>query len=351
MAFLPSSSLLISALTVILAFTPFSQVLSHPAPQDAAVRTVYQFPNLTSLENIAVRSNGQLLVAVISSAELYQVDPFNNKGASLVHRFPGALSTLGIAEVEPDIFAIIVANYTPGVPTVNGSGSIWRVDLRSFKCSDNGDVTSQPTVTKIASIPESLLPNGLALLAPGSPYILVADSGLGAVWRVNFHTGEYVKTLSHPLMLPSPEVDLKIGINGVHIFRSTLYFTNTVLDGGFFAKVPIHLFGPNAGTAAGDYVVVSKNGFGDDFVMDKNGNAYIAQNVKSGVQLVTPDGKFSVIAGNENSTALAGDAALQFGRTTRDKNVLYVVTSGNSGILLPGLPEGGKVVAIDIARL
>src|SRR5712664_3696486 len=40
------------------------------------IRQLCEFPNVTWIENIAVRSNGQLLVKPFTSPELYQIDPF-----------------------------------------------------------------------------------------------------------------------------------------------------------------------------------------------------------------------------------------------------------------------------------
>ena len=88
-------------------FSPCLLALSHrvsAAPYSysslkSPVRTTYQFPNETWVENIAVRSSGQLLVTIITSPDLYQVDLFSSAPASLVHSFPHAQSTLGITEV------------------------------------------------------------------------------------------------------------------------------------------------------------------------------------------------------------------------------------------------------------
>lgn len=76
------------------------------------LRDVWQFPNETWIENIAIRSNGQLLVTLLSTPELYQVNPTGTQEPTLVYRFPEALGLLGIAELESDVFGVISGNFS-----------------------------------------------------------------------------------------------------------------------------------------------------------------------------------------------------------------------------------------------
>jgi hypothetical protein len=65
------------------------------------------------MENIAVRSNGQLLVILIISSNLYQIDPFHqNPTPKLGAQFPEALEILRIAEIEEDACAIPKGNFS-----------------------------------------------------------------------------------------------------------------------------------------------------------------------------------------------------------------------------------------------
>ena len=88
-------------------------------------------------------------------------------------------------------------------------------------------------------------------LAPGSPYLLIADSGLGVVWRLHTRSSQYEIVLDSPLMKPVPTPPI-LGINGIHIFKSFVYFTNSFQ--GIFARVPVHLSGPHAGSSQGQLV-------------------------------------------------------------------------------------------------
>ena len=189
----------------------------------------------------------------------------------------------------------------------------------------------------------------MTLLTPGSPYLLIADSVLGVVWRLDYLTSEYEIILESPLMLPPPG-PIVLGINGIHVFDSSVYFTNSFQ--GLFARVPVELYGPDAGSATGDYIVVANNGPGDDFAFDKEGNAYITQDPSDALELVTRKGMVTVLAGNVNSTILEGDTAASFGRTKWDENVLYVVTNGGIAGAVKGTQiTGGKVLAVDVKAL
>jgi hypothetical protein len=70
--------------------------------QTAATQVV----KITSIENLAVRSNGQILATNMNSANLYTVDPVAKTSSTAVV-LTGASGLSGIGEVTPDIFAVI----------------------------------------------------------------------------------------------------------------------------------------------------------------------------------------------------------------------------------------------------
>jgi hypothetical protein len=335
-----------SVLASLLFLSNFVISLPHPSPWKPSIQTIYQFPNETWIENIAVRSNGKLLVTLITTPDIYQVDPFSATEPVLVHSFSNAASVLGIAEIEPDVFGVVVGNWsTKTFATTNGSYSVWKVDLRSFKYDENRRVASNASVTEIASIPDASFLNGLTLLSPSSPYLLIADAGLGVVWRLNYRTAKYDVALDDALMKPASG-DIVLGVNGLHTRNGYLYFTNNFQY--LFARVPIS----PSGTATGPYEVLAYNGLGDDFAFDNDGNAYIAQDPGDALERVTPEGIVTVLAGNTNSTILEGDTAAAFGRTEWDRDILYVVTNGGiSGPVAETNIVGGKVLRVNVPAL
>ncbi|PMD51278.1 uncharacterized protein K444DRAFT_656650 [Hyaloscypha bicolor E] len=321
------------------------KAVPSPLPSNLAIHTIYEFPNETWIENIAVSSNGNLLLNLLSTPQLYQLQALNPVpgSAKLLYTFPYATGLTGIAEIQPDVFAVLAGNWSIGTfSTTPGSWSVWKVDFRRGRKND-------PAVSKITDLTKASFANGMTLLTPGSPYLLIADSVLGVVWRLDYLTSEYEIILESPLMLPPPG-PIVLGINGIHVFDSSVYFTNSFQ--GLFARVPVELYGPDAGSATGDYVVVANNGPGDDFAFDKEGNAYITQDPSDALELVTRKGMVTVLAGNVNSTILEGDTAASFGRTKWDENVLYVVTNGGIAGAVKGTQiTGGKVLAVDVKAL
>ena len=340
-----ASFTIVFALLLTLSNVLFALPHSSSSPAKSPIQTIYEFPNETWVENIAVRSSGQLLVTIVTTPDLYQVDPFSSSPATLVHRFPHATSATGIAEVQPDVFVVVVGNWSSTTfTTTNGSYSVWKVDLRPFELRKNG-ITTKAAVSKIADIPEASFLNGLTLLAPLSPYLLTSDSGLGVVWRVNYLTGEYKIVLDNALFKPVPG-QIALGINGIRTRDSSAYFTNSFQ--GLFGRVPIS----SVGTATGPYEVIAYNGAGDDFAFDREGNAYIAQDPGDALEQVTPEGKVTVLAGNVNETVLEGDTSAAFGRTWKDFETLYVTTNGGiSGAVAGTSIVGGKVLAVDVLAL
>lgn len=106
------------------------------------------------------------------------------------------------------------------------------------------------------------------------------------------------------------------------------------------------------GTALGKYEVVAKIVFGDDFAIGDDRNAYLAGNAMNVVSKVSLNGQVEVIAGDLDSTTVAGATTVAFGRTKVDRRTLYMVTSRAIYAPVNGtFVEGGKIVAVDLNRV
>ncbi len=276
---------------------------------------VYQYPNspYTALENLAVRSNGQILLSTSSAPTTQLLDP---SAASpkpvLLYAYPGATSTLGIAQPQTDLFAIVVGNYS-GFAGVKGSFSIWTLDLR-------GGLPGK--AKKVTSIPEAESLNGASIVTGNSSLILVADSGLGAIFRVNIITGQYVEIEQNSLLTPTGSFPL--GINGVRTLGSNVYFTNSAQ--GLFGKIPFNTLGTATGNPTVITHALSSSLAYDDFALDSSGNAYVTNHPQE-LTRITPAGVQTVIA---NSTAFDQPTSAAFGTTSGLTCTLYVVTAGTS---------------------
>lgn len=301
----------------------------------APTRLIYEGPNGNWFENLAVRACGSILLTTATSSDLWLINPFTtNPTPKLLHQFSSG-QTAGITETTPDTFQVVLANATLKL------NSIYTVSF-----PPGSDI---PQIDLAATIPKAGLLNGLATLNPS--IVLAADCLKGVVWIVDTLTGASRIVLSDPLMAPTASTtDYAIGINGIKLRGSTLYFTNSAQ--ALFAKIRIH---PN-GTAAGAAEVIARASPGttyDDFALDGRGDAFLVTAQGNSIEEVGRAGEPPVIvAGNVNSTDIAEPTAAQFGRTRADGDVLYVTTAG--GLEAPVNGDeivGGQLVAVDTRGL
>lgn len=324
----------------------FLLVVSIGAPTSSLLFAVpshvlYQFPNGTWVENLAVRSNGDILVTLLTVGDLYIIDTSPTPTARLVHAFPVS-GLLGIAELEHDLFYVAGRNitFTGSMPNIS---SVWEVDMRSFS-------KSGARVRKVTAIPEAVLLNGLVALSPAENTILIADSGLGVIWRVNVKSGAYSIAISDPLTAPVPTAALAIGVNGVKIRDGNLYFTNT--NQGLTAYVPIS----TDGTTTGKVEVLATGIAPDDFDLDCEGRAWIAQNTLNKVSVLLRNGTVVDYVGATDQLTVAGVtsclvkiAPSNRGGERKGAPILYCTTAGGLASPVNGtVTEGGKVVVIGI---
>ena len=300
-------------------------------------RLVYQFPNHTWVENLAVRPNGSLLVTIITSPDLYLINPLDSDPkAQLIHHFSSSSWLTGITETDPNTYYVVGANATyQSLSPTPGSNNIYRVHfpLRS----------SPPEINVAATVKEAIFLNGLIALNPTT--LLASDSTLGAVWAIDITTGVSRIVIQDPLMAPAPAFP-QLGINGIRLLSNhTLYFTNSAQT--LLGTIPINLDGTAAGSAK-KIASAPKGTFFDDFALNRYGDAFLSTQAGDSIAEVRRNGTTEIIAGVVNTTEIAEPTSAQFGRTKDDRDVLYVTTAGGLAFPIDGdLVIGGQVVAVD----
>jgi len=272
-----------------LPFVLTTSAASIAARQGAAASQVV---NIASLENIAVRPNGQILVTNMNSANLYAVDPVAKTSTTAV-AVTGARGLSGVREVTPDVFAVI------------GDKSIYKVDFTG----------AAPAVTLVKAISEASNLNGLSSFDDDS--VLVADAGKGNVYRFSISTGEYSVVLEDPTMAPSGGIPF--GIDGILHVNGTVWYTNIFKNS--FHKVEVD----ENGKAKGSVTTLWTNLMGDDLCVGPNGKIYVATNSPNTVVEVDPAAPTPKVVGQ-----VRGSTACAFGRGESDANTLYV--SGAQGV-------------------
>lgn len=339
------------AMLVITLFGAYAALVSaaESVPSLNPVHTIFEFPTESYIENIAVRSNGQVLVSNLSKPQLYLFNPSSSGEAEpiLVHEFTESLAVAGIAEYQPDIFAVIVGNasFTSNMSSA-GTWSIWTVDMRGVDIltQDKKVVLSPPPgVRRIAHVQSAQFLNGMSLLSAEDQTLLVGDVNGGVIYRLDIKTGYYKVVINNTYtnLYPSPPLSPS-GVDGLHVRGSTLYFTN--FGNGTFNKMPIN----RDGTPAGPVTTIARNlSLPDDFTFDCDGNAFVVTGGGNTVEMISADGKQQVtVAGNLNSTIIAEPTACAFGRGIH-KNLLYVVTAGGMVVPVDGnISIGGQFVAV-----
>ncbi|KAF1986939.1 hypothetical protein K402DRAFT_59449 [Aulographum hederae CBS 113979] len=346
-------SLTILPYTTALPNIPQGQPQKHNLVRSAApsalpsLTTITQFPLGTWIENIAVRRNGNLLLTLLNTPELLETPPYPGSTPTLIHSFPDTDGLLGIAETSPDTFAIISGDFEGSITgAVPGTFKIWSVKLnRSPKVKGSSGTKPKIEVKLIVGpIPEALFLDGLEHL-PGTNIVLASDTAAGAVFAINVVTGNYSIVMNDASMKPIPSAAVPIGINGIRVRGDTVFYTNTFAQ--TLWKVRIN---PSTGTPKGEYELVAQGVLGDDFAL-KGGYAYVCGNPINVVTKVDVqekgEGESVVVAGNLNSTALAGVAGAAWGRGREGRETLFGVTTGGLARPVNGtVVEGGKVVGL-----
>ncbi|KAI0454115.1 hypothetical protein F5B21DRAFT_525183 [Xylaria acuta] len=311
-----------------------AKTLGHVFP----AQNVFQFNETgTWLENIAVRTNGDLLATMLNpTASLYTLKrPYSaTREFSLLHTFENATGLLGITETSNDNFAILSIALGNASSPVPGSSTIWGVSF----------IHDTFNTRKIASIPEVLVPNGITSI-PDSSAVLVSDSFGGTVTRCDTLTGICETVLKRTETEPDPGNVEPTGINGLHYRNGYIYWSNSNLVSIF--RIRVDREGYPATNAKVETVGKVDASFIDDFAEDYAGRFYVATGPNNIIVELQRDGSSAVVAGSLTGLTVAGSTAAAFGRTVHDSRTLYVVTNGAINAPVNGKTEPAKIVAVD----
>ncbi|KAI4120609.1 MAG: hypothetical protein LQ338_006885, partial [Usnochroma carphineum] len=171
--------------------SPNPDALIPPHPLPLPVHIIHEFPKGTWVENLALRPSNQILTTLVTSPDLYQIDPLSLRPPILIHSFQGYTSLTGIVEVDPDVFYIVAGNFSLETFTPTpGSSSVFEVNLNTFNPTKNQGAR----IRLIADFPDAVFLNGATLLSRPRGEILLGDSAGGTVWYLNVRTGAAPRT-------------------------------------------------------------------------------------------------------------------------------------------------------------
>lgn len=318
--------------------------LVSAAPKGLTVKTLGQLPAPSFFENVAIRPSGAILsTALLPSADIWTVTNPSSSDSSfeLAVTIPEIDFLTGIAEVLDedgqgvDKYIVTGGKSTSTAPNdiVVGSWSAWQLTF---------DDENEPTVEKISDLgPETALSNGITSV-PNA--VLLADSYRGSISRLDLSTGDYEdEIISAPEMVTTPDFELGIGINGIQIHGSHLYFSNSALASIYRLRItpagyscsPVELVSDISSIAEGI----------DDFAIDEAGNIYATTNyINKLVYVDVKTGEFEVLAGGPEDFTVAGSSAAAFGRGENDQGVLYLSTAAAT---IGNVTEGARILAVE----
>lgn len=299
---------------------------------------VAHFPEKYFLENLAVRADGSILITAVLQKELWWVPAPADKTAVspvLVHAFDHPV--MGIAEAEPDVFAVCL---TEGYTT--HESHLARVDLTGWA---PGDPVSPDIIVTFGEPVRAL--NGSCLIGPG--VLAIADCFAGLIWRADLTAGARSATarvwLAHDTMADDPDSGVapppQPGVNGVRYGPRTgyLYYTSTAQQ--VFMRVPVDQATLDPAGPA-EFVAAIDNA--DDFCLDEDaGFAYVTRHRANTIDRVPLQPRHGSevrhLAGDPFDPVLAGPSSAAWGRRPGDHGrVMYVTTDGGTTA-----PPGGVV--------
>jgi hypothetical protein len=134
--------------------------------------TIAAFPRHYFLENVAIRGDNSMLVTVMNKQELWYIpSPIAHIPVDPLLIYTFAQPTLGIVEVEPEVFYINTSNlYT------SHESYLHRLDMRDWV---PGESVNPEVVLTFPKAARGL--NGSCFIAPN--IILVADCFASLIWR------------------------------------------------------------------------------------------------------------------------------------------------------------------------
>ncbi|KAH7177127.1 hypothetical protein EDB81DRAFT_898798 [Dactylonectria macrodidyma] len=302
--------------------------LSSPAKAPKLnTRQLVELPGVW-IENLAARSNGNLLLNTFDHGQMYSVDPSRSPPeARVVAKVEGTNALTGIAETSRDVFAIAGGIFDAETSQFqNGS---MKIALADFRRSGDG----KPSVRVILEGEEAGIINGMTTLPHHRHIILGASSLTGEILRINTRTGRSEVAFQDAVLAPIPG-GYPIGVNGINIFGNHLYFTITGRQA--LGRVKIDEFGNKMGNIQVIARGPADSNIGpDDFTMDKHGNAFIGFFPNLLIK-ITPNAEQTVLI---NGT-LAGPTSTVF---SKDGRSLYAATAGQG---VEGV-QGGQVIKVD----
>jgi hypothetical protein len=315
-----------------------------PIIPQAELTVVAEFPKQYFLENLAVRSDGSILVTAFNRKELWYVPSPNGDlpvTPALMHTFD--LLTLCVVETDSDVFLI-------GTSDVYGTreARLYRLNLRAWRPRES----IEPQF--VLEFPEPKVGlNGGCLIAPD---VLLIAGVTDVIWRVDLPKNGGVASarvwLQHDNMKnrPGEKKPEQPGVNGIRYAARThhLYYTSTSQQLMMRVRVDPTSLKP---AALPEFIAGGRQW--DDFIIDEDARvAYVTTHRENTIDRVRlePDGNRegrTVVAGEPFTDLLVGPSSGAWGRGPGDYGrTAYFTTDGGTAQAPDGVDRTAKLLRI-----
>jgi sugar lactone lactonase YvrE len=234
-------------------------------------------------ENLVVAGDGTVYVSLAFASTIARVAPDGTRASAAIPTAGGI--TVGLARHLGDLYVAVRSDDA-------AAAGIWRVPLSTF---------AGPR--RVAALPTDSFPNGMAFDRRGRLY--VADSSLGAVWRLLPGSTQPTIWRADALLEPTGETFMGFplpGANGIELHHGAVFVSNTATRQ--ILRIPIRRDG-----SAGSVQIIHRGIEADDFAFAAGGDLIVAENPPSVVVRVTPRGAVTTLAsaadGLDNPSAVA----------------------------------------------
>jgi len=307
------------------------------------------FPIRSEVENLVVRPSGSVLAVVYTFPQIYEVPVATNATPKVIATFENTHGVSSIAKSStPDVYFVITGNFsfTNFTPTARS----YAIHRLSFDACNNA-------ITKeLAPLDAISQPNGMTHV-PNTPYVLIADSRAGFIYRFNTETFELTTFFDHPLLkangtalFPGSDVKVIFGVNGIKLSRGYLYFSNT--NRQFVARVKAT--GKECPLVGTPKIIATQTPADDIILNDLNGDLYIAENGGNALSFVGGCSNSTIpeiILGGGNSTVLQSPTAVIWAKGAEGRTLLVSTAGDFTQFFTPDFQgpsgEGIQIVHLD----
>jgi hypothetical protein len=316
-----------------------------PSAPQAKLTIVAEFPEHFFLENMAVRTDGSMLITVLNRNELwFAPTPHDTLPVQPLFLHSFEFNTTFVVEWKPERFLL-------------GVGDIYDTrQARLYEIDLTGWSPGAPIAPRLVlEFPKPWVGlNGACFVAPR---VLLAAGAAGLIWRIDLNDDARASAriwLQHDSMKnrPGEKKPEQPGTNGIQFDTKTGYLYYTTTSQQMMLRVKVD---PDRQDPADLPEFVAGGRQWDDFLIDEEASvAYVTTHRENTIDRVrlahdgNRDGR-TVIAGDPFTETLVGPSAGAWGRAPGERGrIAYFSTDGGTAQPPDGVFRPAKVVRVEL---